>query len=444
MNTSPSLALAADWLCTFALHSTCALAAAWLFAAALGRRAIAAQEILLRAAPWAALVSATLQVFVVGAPGVADLVLPHRPALDALGFAPLGTLGDVRVPEVTAAPAVDVPLSLPEMSWAAVIVGVAAACALSGIAWLASVHRRLRRVLALRTPETDARVLRIAAEIAARSGLRQSPHLSRNGALATPIAFGFVRPEICLPTRATELTDASLRAMLAHEIAHLRRGDPAWTWLAAMLQALFPWQPLLLAVQRRWIHVVELRCDAIAAEQSSTTDVARCLLDVAEWLRPDSRQPALALGMAARPSSLRARVESALQPQRAPALLRLGAAGWSAASLVGLTFAGPGVRSAAVSDLEVAAEVDEAPASDADATEASVRLQLLRQAATLLQAEQRDLAREAEQLRGELAGRRRSPAVEELFALIQQRVTDLERKSAHLKARLGRSSHDPR
>ena len=62
------LAPLGGWLLTFALHSTIALGSAWTISVALGRRAAALQETLLRWSLWAALLSATLQVAVLGSP----------------------------------------------------------------------------------------------------------------------------------------------------------------------------------------------------------------------------------------------------------------------------------------------------------------------------------------------------------------------------------------
>ena len=294
-----------DWLCTFAVHSTLALGSALLASLLLGRRALAVQETMLRASLWVALFSASAQCALRGVwmpelvwspDGPGDVALPVLPA-SGLSLDGSSALDDAD----------------PGLPWGVLLVAGVVAAAGSGLGWLFVVHRRLRRVLRARRPETDARVLTTAAEVARSLGLRQSPHLSRSDAIATPIAFGMLRPEICLPMRVGELSHASLRAMLAHEVAHLRAADPAWMWGAAWLQALFPWQPLFAAVRRRWARLVELRCDAIAAEHATPTAVARCLLDVAEWLRPGPEGTVAALGMAARPSALRERVEAALQ-----------------------------------------------------------------------------------------------------------------------------------
>jgi len=430
-----SLAGVADWIGTFALHSTCALAIALLVTRALGNRAIALQEHVLRSALWLALVSASVQVtwsggawspnFALPEPGPAPVAIELRG--DATSSSSSFPASDYFVAPVAAAP-------FRQVSWAAIVVAAAGAFAAGGLLWLWNGHRRLRRVLAGRSPEVDSRVLRTAAEVAREAGLHQTPHLSRCAAIATPIAFGWLRPEICLPARVAELGDASLRAMIAHEIAHLRRGDPAAMWLAAALQALFPWQVLLFVARRRWARLVELRCDAIAAGHSSATAVARCLLDVAEWLRPDVRQPGMTLAMAARPSSLRERVEAALRSGGSgPARRRLTAA-WSVVSLAGLTFGGPGVRSVdapeLVSALEPTIAVSPAPS--------------LVEAALAVEVERRSLVREVEQLQREFANAPSNPDLAALHVLLRERLANLERTSARLQARLARSPSEAR
>jgi hypothetical protein len=56
-------------------------------------------------------------------------------------------------------------------------------------------------------------------------------------ALAAPISFGILRAEVCVPERAlTELAPDELRAMLAHELAHVVRRDPLWLALAGVLE----------------------------------------------------------------------------------------------------------------------------------------------------------------------------------------------------------------
>lgn len=425
------------WLATFAVHSSIAGAAALLVSLLLRHRAISLQESLLRLSLWAAVVSSSLQ-FVLpawfGAPFALSL-----PPVDAVAVPPIEfvALDPADLP-VVASPAASLMSDLP---WRTILLVAAAAAALGGLFWLVTVHRRLSRVLATRLPETDARVLTTAAAVAACLGLRQSPHISRSPLIATPIAFGWLRPEVCLPVRATSLGDESLRAMLAHEVAHLRRGDPAWMWLAAWLNALFPWQPMLHLVRRRWARLVELRCDAVAASHSSPAAVARCLIDVAEWLRP---MPAsLALGMAARPSALRERVEAVLRAGTPRAPNRAVAAVLSGLSLSALTVAAPGVAAEAPAT-EPTITMRESVADPAEPPTASTPPTAPRGAAPLqavlelLRAEQAELQHEADALAKDLDRRAVGPDIRQMQAALRQRLSDLDRSRQRLEALLER------
>jgi beta-lactamase regulating signal transducer with metallopeptidase domain len=276
----------AGWLATFALHSTLALAFALLTSVLLRQSAVVLQEALLRWSLWAGLVSASLQCIALGSPWSRQMPWNPEPAAAALAQQAVGLLHDDPAPSFPLASAPVLVASGLPFSWQQCVVAVAIVSALAGLIGLLRTHHRLAHLLAERRPEAEPRVLTTAADVAAALGLRQSPRMSRSDRLATPIAFGLLRPEICLPARVDALGDESLRAMLAHELTHLRHADPAWMWAATWLQALFPWQLLLVAARRRWARLIELRCDAVAARHASSTAVARCLLDIAEWLRP--------------------------------------------------------------------------------------------------------------------------------------------------------------
>jgi len=259
-----------------------------------------------------------------------------------------------------------------------------------------------------------------------------------------------LRPEICLPERVDSLDDASLRAMLAHELAHLRRSDPAWMWGGAVLQALFPWQPLLLVVRRRWAQLVELQCDAVAAHHAGPTAVARCLLDVAEWLRPDTQQPLGALGMAAKPSALRVRVETALRgdPCGEPDARRVHLAGGLAVGV--LVFAAPGLATVPAGDepLPVVDRIDAPaiesaedrfPPSPTAAADVAPVMQLL----AALTAEQRELQQEAAELQSSLA-LAPEPELRELQSLLVERLRRLEVQRQRLSALLAARAKESR
>jgi beta-lactamase regulating signal transducer with metallopeptidase domain len=426
---------AVDWLATFALHSTLALGIAWLACALLRERLPALQEQLLRTSLWVALVSASVQTMLRGS-WVPELRLPEADLDAALAAVPA-----VAVAALPAAPRIE-PAWWATLPWTVWPLAAAVAAALGGLLWLAVVHRRLQRVLRARTPETDARVLTAAAEVASAMGLRQSPHVSRSSAIATPIAFGSLRPEICLPTRVAELGDGSLRAMLAHEVAHLRAADPAWMWGAAWLQALFPWQPLYVAVRRRWARLIELRCDAIAAREATPTAVARCLLDVADWLRPGPEASVAALGMAARPSALRERIEAALRGGSFRPLRRSVARAFGGLALGALSLGAPAVATERGEAADAADEVATPRAASATAP-ASSRVQSV----ALLAAARTELGQlraEADRLRSELAQHPFDPQLSELQRAIEARLQAVSRTRARLEELLARTPTESR
>lgn len=412
----------ASWVCTFALHSTVALGGALVLSWLLGRRARAWQEPLLRHALWVALISASLQVAVFGGP--VALTLPALPALEPAAPAEGYGVALAAVSEVAEVPT-PAALQLPPWSWSSVVVGLTVAAAVLGGLWFLRAQWRLRQVLASRRPETDPTVLTTMAEAARDLGLAQTPRLSRCPGLGTPIAFGWLRPEICLPERTAELSPTSLRAMLAHEVAHVRAADPAWMQAIAALQALFPWQVLFLAVRRRWSHLVELRCDAVAAHHTSPTAVARCLLDVADWLRPPV--PAVALGMAARPSALRERVEAALHSAAVPTLRRRWSTAFGGASLSSLTLLLPSVHTAAVDPTEVLALLDSEAVVD-PANTPTPAAAAAREGLFLVEVERASLQQEFAALQAEVA-RLRSPSPQLL-----QKVSTLSRRLHEMSA----------
>jgi Zn-dependent protease with chaperone function len=132
--------------------------------------------------------------------------------------------------------------------------------------------------------------------------------LSCSRTLRVPVALA---REICVPVRALrELPHDELRALLAHEAAHVVRRDAAWLAIAAAVRALGWWQPLNLVAAARLRLAMELCCDErAAAEPHERAALARCLITVAEWSVEEC--PGFA-AMASRGSALRRRLETLL------------------------------------------------------------------------------------------------------------------------------------
>ena len=95
-------------------------------------------------------------------------------------------------------------------------------------------------------------------------GLRRSVCLRLTDQTMSPAVCGLVRPLILLPQSLIEkLSPSQLRAVLLHELVHLRRGD-LWTNCAqALVQIVYWWHPLLWLANARIRRVREESVDDV-------------------------------------------------------------------------------------------------------------------------------------------------------------------------------------
>lgn len=320
------------WACSYLLHSSLLLGGLWLAerAGALARLTTATQETLWRLALLGGLVSATLALL--SPPAVAPVaqatsqaapaaprpaaerpvaLAPTEPAAPAARVQPAprasAQLGALPVSASLAPQAHDLALGL-----VALWLSGAGLMLLGLVAQWAWLRRTVRRLTPLAEPRWQALTGRVAAELGvAPPALRQA----RAGWASPLLAPGRV---LCLPAWCRTLPEDEARAVLGHELAHLRRRDPAWRLLAAVVQALL-WPQLLnrLAV-RRLDLLAELACDAAAtAPAGQRLALAQSLLRCAEALKAPGAHhgPALACGAASAGSPLLTRVRQLLQPE---------------------------------------------------------------------------------------------------------------------------------
>ena len=140
---------------------------------------------------------------------------------------------------------------------------------LAGIAWQAGrlvvLRGRLRRLLSRASPGADPRLLAEIEEVAARLGLSRLPRLVLSEDCAAPFVCGLFCPVLALPRRLpAELDAAQLRAVLLHELGHLKRRDLWWGWLPALVRAIYFFHPAAHWVSFRIRLERELACDQLA------------------------------------------------------------------------------------------------------------------------------------------------------------------------------------
>lgn len=151
----------------------------------------------------------------------------------------------------------------------------------------------------LRFEKADCpRLLARIKAVAERLGMRSAARALTSKRLATPIAFGLLRPTVGLPDdfEAANI-DARKDAMLAHELAHLRARDPWWHLGADLMVALFWWHPIAWWIARQLKQASESAADeASACVENSPEALAECLVDFGKQFANGA--PANAIGMA--------------------------------------------------------------------------------------------------------------------------------------------------
>ena len=132
-----------------------------------------------------------------------------------------------------------------------------------------------------------------------------------------PFACGLFRWTIVLPDWIEqELSPAELKALLAHEVAHLVRRDAFWQVIGEFLCSSLAFQPLNFLARNRWQRATELICDDWAIEQHiSSTSLANCLTRIAE-LHLARRTSQLGLTAVGEAGSLTHRIEWLLRSER--------------------------------------------------------------------------------------------------------------------------------
>lgn len=199
------------------------------------------------------------------------------------------------------------------LNMALLIVGLALCCGMFGILSLIAQTIRLARRLHGATVCSDGPARQVLNRLLQQARLRRRVRLIASGADAEPVAFGLWRWTIVLPEGIeTRMRHDELTALLAHELAHLVRGDIVWLWIGRMLCAGLAFQPLNWIAHRRWQQAAELLCDDWAVRQAvSPFALARCLTQVAEWRLAERVCPA-SLAATGAGTSLSHRVERLL------------------------------------------------------------------------------------------------------------------------------------
>jgi len=175
-----------------------------------------------------------------------------------------------------------------------------------GLAWVSRARRRSEPAPA----EWQARL----DSLARRLGLKRKVSLRLLGSIAGPIALGTLKPCVLLPAALlSRLPVDLLEALLAHELAHVRRWDYLANLLQSAVEALLFFHPIVWWLSARMRGERELVADEISAGVLGDSRRLAVALHALSELDADGSTSMLA--PAARGGDLLGRIERLLAPK---------------------------------------------------------------------------------------------------------------------------------
>jgi beta-lactamase regulating signal transducer with metallopeptidase domain/HEAT repeat protein len=183
-------------------------------------------------------------------------------------------------------------ISIALLVWALVVLAIGGSLGFAAL----TVRRIVRRAQPLDSQDWLAPLW----EVSDRLGLEEPPLVLRSGDAKMPFACGVMKPTIVLPAECDTWTLDRRRAVLLHELAHVKRHDLIGHTLGRLACAVYWFHPLVWTAAKNLRAESERACDDLAiACGARATDYAEHLLDIVTSVRRDAT-PSVALAMARR------------------------------------------------------------------------------------------------------------------------------------------------
>lgn len=186
------------------------------------------------------------------------------------------------------------------------------------------------------------------ADLAGRSVL-MPVRLLQSSHPALLFTWGFRRPAVVLPEGAPAWPPERIRAVLGHELAHVRRRDWAVQMAAGLVRCAYWFNPLIWLACHRLRQAGEQACDdAVLNAGMAASDYAAHVLEVARMFSQAQRRLPLPVVAMVRPSRFERRVRAMLDSRidRSPISRRAGLAIVAALVLATIPLAGLAVQAA--------------------------------------------------------------------------------------------------
>ncbi len=184
--------------------------------------------------------------------------------------------------------------------------------------WGWYIVHRLRQSGISAVPATVTTALKRASK---RLGIRREVRVRQSKQVKVPMVVGYLRPLILLPLGVVSgLSAAQVEAVLAHELAHIRRHDYLVNLLQTLMETVCFYHPAVWWLSSRIRHEREHCCDELAVQTvGSRADYGRALLALEE-LR--GAAPVLSLG--ANGGSLHERIRRLAAAETSPQTIGSG------------------------------------------------------------------------------------------------------------------------
>jgi len=219
--------------------------------------------------------------------------------------------------------------------WPTVLVGIYLAGAIASLTRVLWAWRTCRRLVGHSELVSDPDAQCLLAELAGTQGMEWPlPQLRSSSSVIVPMTASFSDPVILLPANWQSWDAWKLRAVLAHELAHIRRGDWLVTVAASVNRCLFWFHPLAWWLERRLSALAEQASDDAALGcVSDAPRYASTVLDFAATLQSGRR---FTYGVAmARTAKVSHRIDRILA-LRQPGPAIIGKRMWAAIALCAL------------------------------------------------------------------------------------------------------------
>jgi beta-lactamase regulating signal transducer with metallopeptidase domain len=194
------------------------------------------------------------------------------------------------------------------------------------------------RALIAQSQPADGRLAEAMAECCRKMGIRSNVELRLTKNMLSPAACGLLRPIILMPESLLEnLSSQKLRAVLTHELVHIKRGDLGCNLFQTILQVAYFYNPLVWIANAMIRQVREQAVDEATLVNlgDEAKDYGTTLVDIAEMALSRPHFSLRLVGVVESKKSLAGRIKH-IMSRPMPKSAKIGVVGFAAVAVIGM------------------------------------------------------------------------------------------------------------